>query len=219
VSLFITMEGPEGGGKTTQSRLLAEHLRSLGNDVLLTREPGGTPIGEQIRAVLGSLDNTDMHPRTEFLLFSSSRAQLVRQVIQPHLDRGGLVVCDRFFDSSLAYQGFGHRLDLQQLRTITDFAVGGIAPDLTLLLDIPVEEGLRRREKSGSRNRLDDYDVAFHRRVRKGYQQLAAADPHRWVRIDASGPPDKVQEEVRRVVEARLREMRQERGTSGGPGR
>jgi dTMP kinase len=204
LSLFVSLEGPEGGGKSSQARLLAERLRAGGRAVLLTREPGGSPIGDQIRRVITSLDNTTMHPRTEFLLFSASRAQLVQEIIRPALAQGKVVVCDRFFDSSLAYQGYGHRLDLEALQSITAFATDGLTPDLTLLLDLPAEKGLRRRRTGGDWNRLDDYDLTFHQRVRQGYLALAAAEPDRWVVIDALRPPEQVQAEIRRTVEARL---------------
>jgi dTMP kinase len=204
VSLFITLEGPDGGGKSTQARELAAHLQQTGLDVLYTREPGGTTIGDQIRKILMSLDNASMIPRAEFLLFSASRAQLVHQVIRPHLEKGGVVVCDRFYDSSLAYQGYGHNLDREALQTITAFATGGLKPDLTLLLDLPVESGLGRRREAGHWNRLDDYDLEFHRRLRRGYQLMASQEPDRWVVIDASLPMEDVQAEIRLIVAKRL---------------
>lgn len=204
MSYFITLEGPDGGGKTLQAARLVEHLSQRGFNALLTREPGGTPISDQIRQILGNLDNTAMDPRTEFLLFSASRAQHVQQIIGPHLKKGGVVVSDRYFDSSLAYQGFGHQLDLRMLRAVTDFATGGLAPDLTLLLDLPVEEGLQRRQKGGDWNRLDAYELAFHQRVRQGYIQLAAEEPERWVTIDAGREAQAVWETVQSTVDARL---------------
>ena len=204
MSYFITLEGPEGSGKTIHARTLADHLRAHGHDVLLTREPGGTSIGDQIRRVLFELDNTSMRPSTEFLLFSASRAQHVDEVIRPHLEGDGVVVCDRYYDSSLAYQGYGHGLDLQHLGAITDFATGGLKPDLTLLLDLSVEDGLRRRQEGGSWNRLDEYSLEFHRRVRQGYLELVAAEPERWVVVDASPSIEAVQEKIQAVVEARL---------------
>jgi dTMP kinase len=206
MSLFITLEGPEGGGKTSQALQLVEHLQEQGCDVLHSREPGGTFIGEQIRHVLFSLDNTLMHPRTEFLLFSAARAQHVNEVILPQLEKGRVVVCDRFYDASLAYQGYGHDLDLETLKSITTFATGGLIPDLTLLLDLPVDEGLNRREQNGNWNRLDAYDLEFHHRVREGYLAMAASEPERWVIIDAQRSFTKVRKEIRREVDARLSE-------------
>jgi dTMP kinase len=204
LNTFITLEGPEGGGKTSQATHLADHLRRQGFDILLTREPGGTAIGEQVRAILTRLDNTEMNPRAEFLLFSAARAQIVHEAIKPHLDGGGLVVCDRFFDASLAYQGYGHQLDINVLRAITDFATAGLVPDLTLLLDLSVEEGLSRREHGGNWNRLDAYDLDFHQRVRDGYHTLAELDPQRWVIIDASQSFDQVRESILHAVDQRL---------------
>lgn len=203
MKLFLTLEGPDGSGKSTQARLLADHLREKGHNVLLTREPGGTPIGDQIRRVLMDLGNKGMTPAAEFLLFSASRAQIVRQVIRPHLDAGGTVVCDRFADSSLAYQGYGHRLPLPAVRAVNSLATGDLIPDLTFLLDIPVEVGLQRRREQGAWNRLDDYDLEFHRRVRQGYLELAGAEPARWVVVDAS----KGEGEVWRQVEGGLERL------------
>lgn len=204
MSYFITLEGPEGGGKTLQAARLVDDLKSRGFDALLTREPGGTPISDQIRQVLGNLDNTAMDPRTEFLLFSAARAQHVQQVIQPHLDNGGVVVCDRYFDSSLAYQGFGHQLDLGTLREVTRLATNGLTPNLTLLLDLPVKQGLDRRQRGGDWNRLDAYALEFHQRVRQGYTQLAAEEPDRWVVIDAAREMDAVWDDIVATVKARL---------------
>ena len=202
--MFITLEGPDGSGKSTQASLLVNFLRQRGSSVLATREPGGTAIGDQVRSVLSNLENTAMHPRTEILLFQASRAQLVEQVIRPQLARRGIVVCDRYADSTLAYQGYGHQVDMVRLRAIVEFATGGLKPDLTLLLDIDVEEGLRRRTKSGEWNRLDAYDLAFHQRVRQGYFQLAQDEPQRWVKIDAAQPPVMVQADIQKVVLERL---------------
>ena len=201
---FVTLEGPEGGGKSTQAQRLTDHLKNRGQDVLFTREPGGTEIGDQIRRIIMSLENKSMSPEAEFLLFSASRAQVVRELIRPHLKRGGVVVCDRFYDSSLAYQGFGHELDLELLQTITGFVTGGLIPDLTLLLDLTSELGLERRKQDGRWNRLDDYDLAFHERVRAGYLQLADAEPERWVRIDAAHTEDEIQSQIRAAVDLRI---------------
>jgi dTMP kinase len=202
--MFITLEGPEGSGKTSQLPKLAEYLRQCGFEVLTTREPGGTSISEQIRTVLHNLENKEMNPRTEILLFQASRAQLVEQVIRPHLNKGGVVLSDRYADSTLAYQGYGHQIDIESLRVLVTFATGGLKPDLTLLLDLDVETGLRRKELKGEWNRLDAYDLDFHRRVRQGYLQLVQAEPERWEVVDASQPPIKVQEKMRRVVAERL---------------
>jgi len=202
--VFITFEGPEGSGKTTQIPLLADFLRSRGHEVLTTREPGGTPIGDQIRAILSDLGNTAMHPRAEILLFLASRAQLVEQVIRPHLAGGGVVLCDRYADSTLAYQGYGHGVDLGVLQNLLLFATGGVFPHLTFLLDLDVEAGLKRRAQGGDWNRLDAYALEFHRRVRRGYHQLAKKEPERWVVIDASQPPERVQAAIRQSLAERL---------------
>ena len=205
MNLFITLEGPDGGGKSSQAQCLAEYLRAENIEVLLTREPGGSPIGDQIRNVIMELENTDMDARTEFLLFSASRAQHIAEVVRPNLENGLTVISDRFFDSSLAYQGYGQRLPLDTLKAITNFATSGLTPDLTLLLDLPVEEGLRRREADGNWNRMDAYDIDFHRRVRRGYLKLAAETPERWVILNAEQSFDALQDEIRHAVMARLK--------------
>lgn len=206
--MFITFEGLDGSGKTTQAKLIAAYLKDAGYDVLLTREPGGTAIGDQIRAVLHNMDNTAMHPSAELLLYNASRAQLVTEVLRPHLASGGLVICDRFYDSTLAYQGYGHQLDLDVLRTIVTFATGGLKPDLTLYLDITPEDGLTRRKQASlfgeEWNRLDDMELAFHQRVYAGYQALMQAEPQRWVRIDAMQSIEQLQTDIRQKLEARL---------------
>lgn len=203
--MFVTLEGPEGSGKTSQIPRLAEALRRAGYEVLTTREPGGTPIGDQIRKVLFDLGNKGMQPRSEILLFQASRAQLVDEVIRPALAAGQVVLCDRYADSTMAYQGYGHGTHLGQLAEIVRFATGGLKPDLTLFLDITVAEGLRRRDAGGDWNRLDDYDVAFHERVYKGYQALIAAEPERWARVDAARTPDEIAAGLERIVLARLK--------------
>jgi dTMP kinase len=202
---FITLEGPDGGGKTTQARLLADWLRERGHDVVLTREPGGSGIGDRIRAVLHDPANTAMDARAEILLYSADRAQHVAQLIRPALARGQIVVSDRYADSTLAYQGYGRGLDLEMLRAITAFATGGLAPGLTLCLDIAPQAGLaRRRSGEGEWNRLDAETLEFHQRVRAGYLELAGQEPARWVVIDADRPPGEVHAQIRGVVEARL---------------
>jgi dTMP kinase len=205
--MFITLEGPEGSGKSTQALMLAQFLSENGFSVVATREPGGTSIGDQIRRVLHDIENEEMEPVTEFLLYSSSRAQLVREVIRPALLLNKVVLCDRFADSSIAYQGYGRGLDLETLLAVTDFATGGLVPDLTFLLDIDVQAGLSRRiDGEEEMNRLDLQEIAFHQRVREGYHQLAAADPERWVVTDAGGHPLEVQGELRRITLDRLGE-------------
>jgi dTMP kinase len=204
LSLFVTFEGPEGCGKSTQIRLLTAYLREQSFDVLHTREPGSTPIGEQVRAILLDPAHTEIQPATEFLLFSAARAQHVAQVIRPHLAQGGVVLCDRYADSSLAYQGYGHQLDLEMLRLVTQFATGGLVPDLTFCLDLPVEVGLRRKVKgSGDAwNRMERKEIAYHERVRSGYLAMAAEDPDRWVVVDATRNVDSVQATIRQAVMA-----------------
>ncbi|HZW04071.1 MAG TPA: dTMP kinase [Anaerolineaceae bacterium] len=202
--MFITLEGPDGGGKSTQLPLLAEYLSQQGFIVCTTREPGGTEIGNQVREVLMRLANTAMNPRTETLLFLAARAQLVEEVIRPRLLHGDVVISDRYADSTLAYQGYGHGNDLDTLHGLLDFATGGLKPDLTLLLDVEVEKGLGRKQRKGEWNRLDAYTVAFHQRVRAGYLELARQEPERWVVLDASQPPAVVQSAIRQAVLARL---------------
>ncbi len=206
--MFITLEGPEGSGKTSQLGQFAVFLRQQDYDVVTTREPGGTSIGDQIRQVLVSMDNKNLHPRTEILLFLSARAQLVEELIKPSLASGKIVVCDRYGDSTLAYQGFGHGLPLDMLREMLRFATDGLVPDLTLYLDIEVEKGLLRKKKGQEWNRLDAYEVEFHRRVRNGYLQLAASEPERWRVIDASQSKQEVQQAMRTATLAALEKFK-----------
>ncbi len=205
--MFITFEGPEGSGKTTQIPALAEFLKENGYSVLATREPGGTSIGNQIREILSDLNNTEMDPRTEILLFQASRAQLVEQIIRPRLKEGGIVLCDRYADSTLAYQGYGYGRDLEPLKDLIAFATCGLKPDLTLLFDVDVEEGLRRKVQGGEWNRLDAYQVDFHNRVRQGYYRLVEEEPDRWVIIDANRDAQTVQEAARKVILGRLQKV------------
>jgi dTMP kinase len=203
--MFITLEGPDGSGKTSHIQPLAEWLEGLGYRVHTAREPGGTLIGEQIRQVIHDLKNTEMHPHTETLLYQAARAQIVEQVFRPKLAEGWIVLCDRYADSTLAYQGYGHQQNLDEVRTLVRYATGGLVPDLTLLLDVDVETGLNRRQKSGGEwNRLDAYQLEFHRRVREGYLELAQQEPGRWVRVDASLPWEKVQAELRGAILKRI---------------
>jgi dTMP kinase len=203
--MFITLEGPEGSGKTSHIPYLVEYLREKGHTVFPTREPGGTSIGEQIREVIHDLKNVEMHPRTETLLYQAARAQIVEQVIKPRLKAGEIVISDRYYDSTIAYQGYGHQQDLEQVRALVKYATGGLVPDLTALLDVDVEEGLRRKKKDNEWNRLDAYTVEFHQRVRTGYLQMVKAEPNRWVVIDAGRKWNIVQGELRTVILDRLR--------------
>ncbi|NOR82816.1 MAG: dTMP kinase [Ardenticatenales bacterium] len=203
--MFITLEGPDGSGKTTQIRLLYDALVAAECDVLLTREPGGTAIGDQIRTVLHDIENSDIVPETEILLYSASRAQLVGQVIRPALAAGTIVLCDRYADSTMAYQGYGRGLNLEALTAITDFATGGLKPDLTLFLDLEPEIGLTRRKTSGQEwNRMDRQTLDFYRLTRRGYHTLAEMEPERWVSIDASGSITEVAAAVWATVQRRL---------------
>jgi len=199
--MFITLEGPEGSGKTSQIPALNAFICARGYDVLVTREPGGTDVGDQIREVLMNLKNISIVPRTEILLFQAARAQHVEEVIRPALAAGKIVICDRFGDSTLAYQGYGHQTDLETLKYLVNYATGGLRPDLTLLLDIPVKDGLKRKVDNASEwNRLDAYAEAFHRRVRQGYLTLAEADPERWAVIDATQSKEQVQKSMQQAV-------------------
>ena len=198
--MFITLEGPEGSGKSTQIKRLAKRLELMGFPVITTREPGGTPIGDQIRQVLVRMENKELHPRTEILLFLAARAQLVEQLIKPALQDGKIILCDRYGDSTLAYQGYGHGLDLEKLRQMLDFATDHLKPDLTILLDLDVKLGLMRKKAEDEWNRLDAYEVLFHERVREGYLNLAREEPDRWRIVDASQGIDPVQEDLLRII-------------------
>jgi dTMP kinase len=203
---FITFEGPEGGGKTTQAKRLMARLRNEGRDVIYTREPGGTPTGEAIRDILQH--NTAGEPicdEAEVFLFAASRAQLVRAVILPALARGAVVVCDRFADSTTAYQGYGRGLPVDQMLAINAFAIGEATPDITLLLDIPVSIGFerihgRQQELFQDADRIEREAREFHERVRAGYLELARRWPARLRLVDASRPPDEVEREIWEIV-------------------
>jgi dTMP kinase len=198
--MFITLEGPEGSGKTSHIPYLVEFLREKGYTVFPTREPGGTSIGEQIREVIHDLKNAEMHPRTETLLYQAARAQIVEQVLKPRLATGEIVLSDRYFDSTIAYQGYGHGQDLEQIRQLVRYATGGLTPDLTILLDLDVEIGLQRKSKQEEWNRMDAYTLDFHKRVRAGYLELVREEPERWKVVDASQKWETVQTELKKVI-------------------
>jgi thymidylate kinase len=199
--MFITLEGPDGSGKTLQIHLLEEFLTAKGYKVFCGREPGDTFIGEQIRQVLMDHQNKNMHPRTETLLFCAARAQLVQEVLKPHLERGDIVLLDRYADSTMAYQGYGHQFDLDLIRSLLHFATGGLRPDLTFLLDVDPQTGLERRQKGGGEwNRMDAYVLQYHQRVRQGYLEMAQADSQRWKIVDASRQPDVVQSDLQEIL-------------------
>lgn len=195
---FITFEGPEGGGKTTHAKRLIAQLEAIGRRVVYTREPGGTPTGEAIRDILQyQITGEDISPPAEVLLFAASRAQLVAHVIRPALERGDWVVCDRFADSTVAYQGYGRGFDREQMIAINDFAIGDTQPDLTLLLDVPCEEGFQRitarhAANKKSLDRIEQEARDFHERVRDGYLELAKRWPRRFRIVDARGSVDDV---------------------------
>ncbi|MDP8904225.1 MAG: dTMP kinase [Chloroflexota bacterium] len=198
---FVTLEGPDGAGKSSQAERIAARLREHRLAVLVTREPGGTALGEQIRRLLLESTVEARDPLADALLFNAARRQLVEEVIRPALERGEWVVCDRFADSTLAYQGFGAGVPLAQLEALAQIAMGGLRPDRTVLFDLPPEVGLRRRA-GGAVSDLtrfesaDQHDLAFHERVRRGYLALAAEDRERWRVIDASRAPDAVAADV-----------------------
>ncbi|CCF83340.1 dTMP kinase [Nitrolancea hollandica] len=205
MSLFIALEGPEGGGKSTQARRLHAALDAQGYDAILTREPGGTTIGEAIRAIVLADHARGMTAETEALLYMAARAQHVADVIAPALAGGKIVICDRYIDSTLAYQGAGRGLDITSLRWLQAFAGRGIRPDLVILLDVPVEVGLARKANSGEAlNRLDTDEHRFHERVRTWFLEAAGAAPDRWFVIDATAPPAAVEQAVRNAVLRRL---------------
>jgi dTMP kinase len=195
MSIFITFEGGEGSGKSTQARTLHRRLSSMGIPALLTHEPGGTPLGREIRRWLKGKEESN--PQTELLLFNASRAQLVAEVIRPALKSGTVVICDRFYHSTIAYQGYGRGLPLDLIEAANNIATQGLEPDLTILLDIDVAQGLARKKM---RDRFEREELAFHQRVRQGYLEMAKKDPPRWLVLDGSLP----KKEIERLIEERV---------------
>jgi len=207
MSLFVSFEGPEGSGKSSQTVMLGDYLSSKGYKVHVTHEPGGTIIGDQIRDTLLSKKNTAMVTRAEILLFQASRAQLVEEVIRPKLAEGYIVLCDRYADSTIAYQGYGYQQKIDEVRTLVRYATGGLVPDMTLLLDVDVEVGLKRKTKNEAEwNRLDAYDLEFHQRVRAGYLEMAKQESGRWVVVDAGQEWEEVQESLRKCIHKKFRD-------------
>lgn len=204
MSLFITFEGGEGSGKSTQTRALYRRLNTLAIPALLTREPGGTAAGERIARWLKWAHGAGISPLTELLMFNASRAQLIEEVIQPALKSGKVVICDRFTDSTIAYQGYGRGLDVKLVKEINSAATRGLKPDLTILLDMPVEAGLDRKS-DGKQDRFHQADIAFHRKVRQGYLKLAAEESKRWLVIDASQTKEKIRDTIWQCVSGLLR--------------
>ena len=215
MACFITFEGVEGCGKTTQIRLLADALRESGRRVVLTREPGGCPIADKIRAILLDAQNSELTPLTELLLYAAARAQHINEVIRPALDSGAIVLCDRFTDATLAYQGFGRKLDLNLINRLNETATGNCRPDLTILIDCPVETGLKRalaRIEAGSaadsshlrEERFERESVEFHRRVRNGYLTLAKESAGRFILIDGSKNVTEIAAGIFSAVSARI---------------
>jgi dTMP kinase len=208
VSLFITFEGPEGSGKTTQNQLLRDALQQQGYRIVCTREPGGTAIGEQIRTIVHDRLNSDLVPEAEILLYSAARAQHVQQVIRPALNQGAVVISDRYAESTLAYQGYGRGLDLDTLHGITRFATGDLQPDLIIYLDLDVVTGLDRKRQDqaqgkGEWNRMDDQSLNFYKRVREGYLAMAAQAKERWLLVDAAQPVN----DIHKIILAKIRSL------------
>ncbi len=191
---FITLEGPDGCGKSTQAKRLAERLRNEGFRVCLTREPGGTDLAENLRSII--LDpSLHIHPLTELMLYEASRAQHTAEIILPALRKKEIVICDRYYDATMAYQGYGRRLDLKNVKTLNTVAAGGLKPDLTILLDISSKEGLSRATKNGA-DRMEKEKLAFHSRVRRGYLEIAKKEPRRIKIISGSGTVEEVHEKI-----------------------
>ncbi len=193
--VFITFEGCEGCGKSTQSRLLHKRLIDLKIPCLLTQEPGGTPLGDRVRDLLKIKRGFAISPEAELLLFNACRAQLVRDVLRPELDRGKVVICDRFTDSTTVYQGYGRGLDLSMVEGINNLATGGLRPDLIILLDMPPQSSLQRKS-SRHTDRFEAEDMSFHQKIRQGYMELARAEPDRWKVIEGNREMQEISREI-----------------------
>jgi dTMP kinase len=203
--IFISFEGIEGTGKTIQSKMLYAHLLKKGYKVILTEEPGGTRIGLKIRGILLSIENKEMSPLAELLLYNASRAQHIKEVILPALKRGYIVITDRFSDSTVAYQGYGRRIDLNLVKSFEQSVTAGLKPDVTFLLDLNVETGLKRNRGINKTDRLELEDVKFHKRVRNGYLKIAAKEPKRIKLVDGSESIEQVQNKILKIITDFLR--------------
>ena len=203
--LFISFEGIEGTGKTIQSKLLYEHFKKTGYTVILTEEPGGTRIGLKIRDVLLSVENKEITPVTELLLYNASRAQHLKELILPALNEGGIVITDRFSDSTVAYQGYGRGIDSKLIDSLERMVTEGLKPDITLLLDLDAETGLLRNKGINKTDRLELEDLKFHKKVRAGYLQIAAREPERIKLIDGSGSIEEIQRKIIDIVTSRIK--------------
>lgn len=201
---FITIEGTDGSGKSTQIGLLMDYLNKKGVDVLFTREPGGTPIGEKIREIILDVNNREMAPETEALLYAASRSQHVREKIIPAVEEGKIVICDRFLDSSLAYQGTARRMGMETIMEMNRAALGGVMPDLTVFFDLSPEKGILRKKNERALDRLEEEKIDFHKRVYDGYKQLCLKYPERIKAIDADRSVEEVHLEVREVIDGLL---------------
>jgi dTMP kinase len=206
--VFISFEGIEGTGKTIQSKLLYEHFKKTGYTIILTEEPGGTSIGLKIRDVLLSVENKEITPVTELLLYNASRAQHLKEVILPALKKGGIVITDRFSDSTVAYQGYGRGIDLKLIDSLERIVTEGLKPDITLLLDLDVETGLLRNKGINKTDRFELEDLEFHKKVRDGYIQIAAKEPGRIKLIDASGSIEEIQGKIIDMVTTYIKNCR-----------
>ena len=213
--MFITFEGLDGAGKTTQIERLRRRLEDLGTRVVMTREPGGTPIGDALRAMLLDPGQTSLSPHTEALLYAASRAQLLAEVIRPALNESGIVICDRYVDASIAYQGAGLQLGTEAVGSVNAFATGGLQPDLTILMDLPVDESRHRVSESlrtTGPDRIEQRDAEYFGRVRKAFREIAQHEPHRVVVVDARKTPEELEQEIWYLVSNRLNIIKGTRG-------
>lgn len=214
MACFITFEGIEGSGKTTQIHFLKNHLQSLGQQVIVTREPGGCQIADRIRGILLNPENSSMVPRAELLLYAAARAQHVSEVIRPALRTGKIVLCDRFIDATVAYQGYGRKLDRDLIQQLNGLASEEIRPDLTLLLDLPVPTGLKRalrreqQQQDTTEGRMEREATSFHQAVREGYLELAASEPARFGIINADRPPEEIRLDIAAIIEQFIEQRR-----------